>query len=140
MQFATNHLAPFLLSYELLPLLKQAQKARIVNVSSNSHYRGTMNFEDIGYKNQYNFFKVYAQSKLCNVLFSYYLSRLLAKDQITVNVLHPGLVKTNIGAKNTKWWESLAWSIWSSRGISVIDGAKTSIYLASSPEVECVTG
>ena len=140
MQFATNHLASFLLTYELLPLLKKAAIARIINVSSNSHYRGKIAFDNLYYKNQYHFFNVYAQSKLCNVLFTYALADKLKNTSITVNALHPGLVKTSIGTKNTKWWESLAWTLWSSIGISIQKGAKTSIYLASSNEVEKITG
>lgn len=140
MQFATNHLASFLLTYELLPLLKNAEKARIINVSSNSHYRGKIAFDNLYYKNKYHFFNVYAQSKLCNVLFTYALAEKLKNTSITVNALHPGLVKTSIGTKNVKWWESLAWTLWSRLGISIEDGAKTSIYLASSNEVANITG
>jgi NAD(P)-dependent dehydrogenase (short-subunit alcohol dehydrogenase family) len=140
MQFATNHLASFLLTYELLPLLKKAEKARIINVSSNSHYRGKVAFDNLYYKNHYHFFNVYAQSKLCNVLFTYALAEKLKNTSITVNAIHPGLVKTSIGTKNVKWWESLAWTLWSSIGISVAEGAKTSIYLASSTEVENISG
>lgn len=131
MQFATNHLAYFVLSFELLPLLQKSSDARIINVSSNSHYRGKIDFSNLYFKEKYKFAQVYAQSKLCNVLFTYKLADLLASQHITVNALHPGLVRTKIGTKNTKWWESLAWKLWSLRGISVEEGAKTSIYLAS---------
>lgn len=140
MQFATNHLAYFLLTYELLPLLKKSTNARIICVSSNSHYRGQLNFNNLYFKDSYSFFKAYAQSKLCNVLFTYKLARFLKPFSITVNVLHPGLVKTSIGTKQVKWWEALAWKIWSSRGISIEEGAKTSIYLATSNEVKNISG
>jgi NAD(P)-dependent dehydrogenase (short-subunit alcohol dehydrogenase family) len=140
MQFATNHLAYFLLTYELIPLLQKSTEARIINVSSNSHYRGKVDFNNLYFKNNYKFFDAYAQSKLCNVLFTYALAEKLKNSNITVNALHPGLVKTSIGTKNTKWWESLAWTLWSKLGISVADGAKTSNYLASSDEVKNTTG
>ncbi|MEI6311055.1 MAG: SDR family oxidoreductase [Bacteroidota bacterium] len=140
MQFATNHLAYFLFTYEMLPLLKKSTEARIICVSSNSHYRGQIDFNNLYFKNSYNFFKVYAQSKLCNVLFTYKLAELLKPLSITVNVLHPGLVKTLIGTKQVKWWEALAWKIWSIRGISIAEGAKTSIYLATSNEVKNTSG
>jgi NAD(P)-dependent dehydrogenase (short-subunit alcohol dehydrogenase family) len=115
MQFATNHLAYFLLTYELIPLLQKSTEARIINVSSNSHYRGKVDFNNLYFKNNYKFFDAYAQSKLCNVLFTYALAEKLKNSNITVNALHPGLVKTSIGTKNT-------------------------IYLASSDEVKNTTG
>jgi len=139
MQFATNHLAPFLLSGLLLPLLEKADRARIVNVSSISHFDGVMNQEDLNYERNYGWNKAYSQSKLCNVLFTYYLAEKLKSKGITVNCLHPGLVKTKIGNKSDTWWTSIGWSLMSMFGISVEAGAQTSIYLASSPEVKDLT-
>jgi NAD(P)-dependent dehydrogenase (short-subunit alcohol dehydrogenase family) len=140
MQFATNHLAPFLLTGLLLPLLKKAEAARIVNVSSDSHLSGKINKEDLNFEHNYGWLKAYGQSKLSNILFTYYLAEKLAHLGITVNCLHPGLVRTHIGNKSSTWWTSMGWTIWSMFGISVEAGARTSVYLASSPEVQGLSG
>ena len=85
--------------------------------------------------------RAYGQSKLANVLFTSELAERLTGTNVTVNCLHPGFVNTQIGHKNATWYSALFWSIATKLGaISVEDGAKTSIYLASSPEVKNVTG
>lgn len=140
MQFATNHLAYFLLTNELLPSLLKSKQGRIINVSSNSHYHGSIHFDDLFFEKKYSFFKAYAQSKLCNVFFTFRLASLLQHTHITVNALHPGLVRTHIGEKNTKWWEALAWKLWSMKGISQAEGARTSVYLASAADLSQQSG
>lgn len=138
---ATNHFAYFILTNELLPLVKKSDYARIVNVASGSHYQGKMDFESFTKEKGYFIMKAYAQSKLANVLFTYELAERLKGTQVTVNCLHPGFVKTEIGNKKTNWYSSLFWSLGTMLGgISVQDGAKTSVYLASSPEVKGVSG
>src|SRR2546421_1172199 len=94
--FATNHLAPFLLTNLLLALLKASAPARVVTVSSAAHSMGKINFEDLQSEQRYREIRVYNQSKLANVLFSYELARRLAGTGVTANVLEPGFVKTNM--------------------------------------------
>ena len=141
MTIATNHFAYFLLTNLLLDLIKKSDYARIVNVASGSHYSGKIDFESFTKDKGYFILKAYAQSKLANVLFTSELADRLMGTQITVNCLHPGFVKTDIGTKDTQWYSSFFWSL-ASRigGISVEAGAKTSVYLASSDDVKCVSG
>ena len=140
MQFAVNHLAPFLLTHLLLDILMQSALARIVNVSSHSHYRGKINFTDLYHTEKYWAMTVYEQSKLANVLFTYELDRILEDTGITVNALHPGVVDTTIGNTNSKGIVSFAWRVIRLFGITAVDGAKTSIYLATSDAVKDVSG
>jgi retinol dehydrogenase-12 len=137
---ATNHFAYFLLTMLLLDQVKKSDYARIINVSSDSHYEGKIDFESFTKKKWYFAIKAYAQSKLANVLFSNELAERLKGTQVTVNSLHPGGVKTDIGKKSGKWYAGLLWSLITWRAISIEEGAKTSVYLASSDEVKNVTG
>ena len=141
MTIATNHFGPFLLTNLLLPLIEKSSEGRIVNVSSRSHYRGKIDFESFTKEKGYFVMKAYEQSKLANVLFSAELAERLKSKNISVNSLHPGVVKTDIGKKGTPAYIRWFWSMFTFLGgISVEDGAKTSIYLASSDEVKNVTG
>jgi NAD(P)-dependent dehydrogenase (short-subunit alcohol dehydrogenase family) len=133
--FAVNHLSYFLITHLLYPLLALSENARIINLSSDSHFKGKMHFDDLGLKHNYHGLRSYAQSKLANVLFTYELDRLKPHQNIVVNAVQPGLVKTDIGLKNTKWWHALAWKIRRSAGVSSQQGAQTSVYLATSKEV-----
>jgi len=138
---ATNHFAYFLLTGLLLDLVKKSDYARIVNVSSDSHYRAKISIESFKSKKGYFVLKAYGQSKLANVLFTFELAEKLKGTPITVNCLHPGTVKTDIGKKGTSWYGTLVWSIASSvLGVSLEKGSRTSIYLASSEEVNGVSG
>jgi retinol dehydrogenase 12 len=141
MTIATNHFAYFLLTNLLLDLIKKAETGRIVNVASDSHYQGKIDFESFTADKGYFIMKAYGQSKLANVLFTQELAERLKGTNVTVNALHPGFVKTDIGTKDTNWYSSLLWTL-STRlfGITVADGAKTSVYLATSPEVDGITG
>lgn len=138
--FAVNHLGYFQLTHELYPLLQEAPSARIINVSSDSHYSGKIDLKNLSLKGRYNGLRSYAQSKLANVLFTYELDRRKLDSNISVNVLHPGLVITDIGVKNTLWWHGLIWKWRRNSGVTVAEGAQTSIYLATSDEVEGMTG
>ena len=137
--FAVNHLAYFLLARLLQPMLVASAPARIVNVASRAHSSGTLHFDDLMGARGYDGWKAYAQSKLANVVFTYELARRLAGTGVTVNCLHPGVVGTNIGHAGPSWIRF---------GIKLVrpflrspgEGAATTIYLASSPEVEGVTG
>lgn len=142
---ATNHFAHFLLTGLLLPKIQLAHSARIINVSSHSHYSapsGGIDFESIKTNKGYFIMKAYAQSKLANVLFTISLAEKLKAQSITVNSLHPGAIKTNIGNKpDMNWLHSLAWTVLQkTMGLSIEQGAKTSIYLASSDEVNNISG
>jgi retinol dehydrogenase 14 len=137
--FAVNHLAPFLLTSLLLDRLTASAPARIVTVSSGAHTTGTINFSDLQGERRYSGQQAYSQSKLANVMFTYELARRLEGTCVTATVLHPGVVRTGFAAENP----SPAWKAF----LPLIrlflktpeKGAATSIYLASSPEVEGVT-
>jgi len=139
--FALNHLAYFTLTEELLPLLKNAPKARIVCVSSNSHLQGKIDWDNLQGEKKYFIMSQYENTKLMNVLFVKELAGRLQGTNITVNALHPGVVKTRIGNKSQNSIVGFAWKAVSSlAGISEERGAATSVYLASSDEVEGVSG
>jgi NAD(P)-dependent dehydrogenase (short-subunit alcohol dehydrogenase family) len=137
--FAVNHLAYFLLTMLLLDCIKGSAPARIVNVASEAHRFGTINFDDLGGEQRYRMFGAYSQSKLANILFTYELARRLAGCGVKVNCLHPG---------------GIASGLWTNNGLlaqlimkaatpflkTPEQGARTIIYLASSDEVEDVTG
>ena len=139
--FALNHLAYFTLTRELLPLLQAAPHARIVCVSSNSHLKGKIEFDNLQGEKNYFIMSQYENTKLMNVLFVKELARRLQGTGITVNGLHPGVVKTKIGNKSKNLLFGTAWQLIAAvAGISEERGAATSVYLASSPEAEGVTG
>src|SRR5262249_61824050 len=93
--FAVNHLGYFLLTVELLDLLKSSTHARVVNVSSGAHWSAHIDFDDLNLENGYNGWKAYGQSKLANVLFTYELARRLIGTGVTANCMHPGVVGTD---------------------------------------------
>ena len=139
MTLAVNYLAPFLLTHLLLDVLKASAPARIVNISSNSHEAGYIKLENLQSKNPYGSMKVYGQAKLALVLFTYELARRLEGTGVTVNCLHPGFVATHFGQSDIGPAFRLLVKVIGSFGTSPEKGAKTSIYLASSPKVEGVT-
>jgi len=140
MTLAVNYLAPFLLTHLLLDVLKASAPARIVNVSSGSHKAGYIKLDNLQSKNPYGSMKVYGQAKLAVVLFTYELARHLEGTGVTVNCLHPGFVATHFGQRDAGPAFGLLVKVIGSFGTSPEKGAKTSIFLASSPEVEGVTG
>lgn len=140
MTFALNHMNYFLLTHLLLEPLQAAGKARVVNVSSAAHWGMRLDFDDLQREKSYQSWKVYGQSKLANLYFTYELARKLSPNSsITVNALHPGFVATNFGRSNGGIFDPL-FRLSQIAAISPEKGAQTSIYLASSPEVEGVTG
>jgi NAD(P)-dependent dehydrogenase (short-subunit alcohol dehydrogenase family) len=143
LSFALNHLAYFLLTNLLLDLLKstapEAGEARIVNVSSAAHMGSKIHFDDLQFQHGYRGMRVYSQSKLTNVLFTYELARRLAGSGVTTNALHPGFVASRF-ATNNGLLVKIGMSLMRFIAISPEEGAQTSIYLASSPEVKGVTG
>ena len=137
--FQVDYLSHFLLTNLLLGALKKGAPSRIVNVSSASHYGGHLNFADIQMKKGYGVMRAYSQAKLAQVLFTYELSRRLEGTGVTANCLHPGTVATNIW-KGSMGPFSFLGNISRLFLVSPQEGAETPVYLASSPEVDGVTG
>jgi NAD(P)-dependent dehydrogenase (short-subunit alcohol dehydrogenase family) len=137
--FAVNHLGYFLLTVELLDLLKSSAPARVVNVSSEAHRSARINLDDLNLENGYSGWKAYGQSKLANVLFTYELARRLEGAGVTANCMHPGVVGTGlfnkIGGLPGKFLR-----LFTPFMRTPEKGADTVIWLASSPEVEGITG
>lgn len=150
MTFALNHLGYFLLTELLLPVIKKtaiaddndSKEARIINVASNAHGGVTLNFDDLMYTRGYGGFPAYKRSKLANLLFTFELSRRLKAEGatgVTVNCLHPGFVRSGFGHNNNAFFSAIL-HLGQLFAISEEEGAKTMIYLATSPEVSGVTG
>lgn len=138
-QFAVNYLAPFVLTHLLLDRLRSGAPSRIVNVSSNVHHGASIDFEDLQHRKSYRPNQVYAETKLANIIFTYELARRLKGDGVTVNCLHPGVVATNMLAD----WMGIpraSRSTLRATAASPEKGARTSAFLATSPQVEGVTG
>jgi len=138
LQFAVNHLAPFLLTNLLLDALQRSPAGRIVNVSSIGHARGQIHFDDLQFEREFQPRQAYSQTKLANVLFTYVLARRLQDTSVTANVLHPGIVKTSLshdymGNPIFRFFEGFI-------AVSPEKGAATTIYLATSPEVAGISG
>ena len=137
--FATNHLAYMLMTRILLPALEKAPKARIVSVASDAHKGINMDFDDLMGEKRYQGWRIYGQSKLANILFTVELSKRLAGSHVTANSLHPGVIASNFGHDSGGL---VAFGVKLIRPFlkSPEDGAKTTIFLASDPSVEGVTG
>jgi retinol dehydrogenase 14 len=131
--FATNHLGPFLLTNLLLPMLTASAPARIVTVSSGAQAMGKIDFDDLLGVRSYGEIRVYNASKLANILFTYELGRRIGGSGVTANAVEPGFVKTNLKVP-------FPFSVFSFMRGKAVDGAKPTIFLASSPEVEGVSG
>jgi len=141
--FAINHLGPFLLTDLLRPRLVESAPARIVNVASTAHNfaRRGMVFDDLMAERSYKQMEVYGRSKLANILFTTELADRLAGTGVTVNCLHPGSVATGY-ARDGDATGFLAWGVKVIAPLSLTpeQGARTSVYLCSSPDVDGVTG
>jgi NAD(P)-dependent dehydrogenase (short-subunit alcohol dehydrogenase family) len=140
MTFALNHLNYFLLTNLLIDLLKVSAPARVVNVASGLHRGATLDFDNLQGEQNYAGFRAYGQSKLANIIFTYELARRLEKSGVTVNAVHPGYVNTGLSHNNGFFFRIFAKLSARLFGRKPEVGALTSIYLASSPEVEGVTG
>jgi NAD(P)-dependent dehydrogenase (short-subunit alcohol dehydrogenase family) len=130
MTFAVNHLAHFLLTVELLDLMRASAPARVVTVSSMTHAHGRLDFADPTAARRYDAYEAYATSKLANVLFTRALAERLAGTAVTANALHPGVVATKL----------LRAGFAGAGGVGTREGAATSVYLAAAPEVAGVSG
>jgi len=138
MTLALNHLSPFLLTNLLMDRLEASKPARVITVSSGAHWTGHINPDTLNGYRGFRGWRAYSQSKLMNILFTRELARRVG-DGITANCLHPGFVATNF-AKNNGLIFRLIMPLVDLTAISPEQGAKTSIYLASSPEVANITG
>jgi NAD(P)-dependent dehydrogenase (short-subunit alcohol dehydrogenase family) len=140
---AVNHLAPFLLTTRLLDTLAASAPARVVNVTSGAHVVGRMDFDDLELARVYRPFRAYARSKLANIMFTNELARRLAGTGVTANAVHPGLLRTGIGAKGGRL-TGLGWALimlrWRSSLVEPEQAAQALVHLACSPDVDGVTG
>lgn len=137
--FQTNHLGYFLTTHLLLPLLRAAGSARIVNVASTAHRGQALDFDDLDSARSFSPLGTYGRSKLCNVYFTYELAARLRGASITANCLHPGVVGTDFGQKERGVFRALV-RLARPFMLSPAAGAATQIHLAMSPDVEGVTG
>ncbi|MBA3345756.1 MAG: SDR family oxidoreductase [Gemmatimonadales bacterium] len=138
-QFALNHLAYFLLTDLLLEPLRAGAPSRVVSVSSGAHFGATMDFDDLQSERSYSPGRVYAMTKLANILFTRELARRVQQSGITANCLHPGVVATKLLADYMNV-PLVGGAMARTFGAKPERGAQTIIYLASSPEVNGVTG
>jgi len=135
--FGVNHLGHFLLVHELLDLLRASAPARIVVVSSNEHYRGRMGWDDLEFEHRrYGGVTAYRQSKLANVLFANALARRLAGSGVTANSLHPGVVATGL----SRDYPAVLVKIINLVLLTPEKGARTTLHVATAPELADVTG
>ena len=135
LQFAVNHLAPFLFTHLLMPLLLASPAGRVVTVSSGSHYRTGIWWNDVMHRRNYQCLHAYKQSKLANVLFSAEFNRRMVGTSVRAYAADPGLVNTQIGLKGTSGIERWVWRRRMARGTTPQRGAETIVYLAANPAV-----
>jgi NAD(P)-dependent dehydrogenase (short-subunit alcohol dehydrogenase family) len=136
---AINHLAPFLLTNLLIERLEQSAPSRVITVSSEAQRWGNVDFEDMQSRRKYRGFPVYGMTKLANIMFTYELAERLSGTGVTANCLHPGSVGTNFG-QNNRGPMALFFRTFKPFMRSPEQGADTLIWLASSPEVEGLSG
>ena len=138
--FAVNYLSAFLLTNLLLDLLEKSAPARVVNVASNGHYGGTLDFDDLGFEQGYQIMRAYSRSKLAEVLFTRELARRLTGTGVTANCVHPGAVATKIWDRAPAFTQPFFAVAKRIAMISPAAGAETIVYLAASPEVAQQSG
>ncbi len=137
--FAVNHLGYFLFTNLLIASLEAAPAARVINVSSVAHRFYSVDFENLQHEIGFSPLKAYGRSKACNLLFTYELARRLESSSVIVNAVHPGIVRTGLGANNARTWDVVK-GLGSPFMRSVRSGADTIVYLATDPAVAGVTG
>jgi retinol dehydrogenase 14 len=138
--FAVNHLAAFLLTNLLLDRLKASAPARVVTVSSGAQSMGRIDFDDLEGACNYSGQRAYSQSKLASVMFTFELARRLEGTGVTATAVHPGVVRTNFGAEDQAWFFTVVSGLVRPFLKTPAQGAQTSIFLASSPDVDGATG
>ena len=138
--FALNHLAPFLLTNLLLDRLKASAPARVVTVSSGAQSMGRIAFDDLQGARNYSGQRAYNQSKLANVMFTNELARRLEGTGVTATSVHPGVVRTNFGAEDQAWFFTVISRVVRPLLKTPALGAQTPIYLASSPDMDGISG
>ncbi len=138
---AVNYFAPFAMTLELLPSLRRADHARIVNVTSNSYAIARLDFDDLTFERFYWPLGPYSASKLGNIYFTRELARRLEGANITVNAVHPGLIFTNLGLGNNPGrTKKLLGPIWGLFAKDESEGHEGPVYAATSPELDGVSG
>ncbi len=140
LQFGVNHLGHFLLTNRLLDIMIASAPARIINVSSGAHKIGHIHIKDVNLSKNYTAWRAYAQSKLANILFTYELADRLKGRGVTANCLHPGAVATAMGINRDTGFGTFITRILKPFFQTPEKGAQTAVYLATSPDVEGVTG
>ena len=140
MTFALNHLGYFLLTGLLLESLKAGGSGRIVNVASEAHRSGRMDFDDPQATKRYRGWRAYSQSKLANILFTYRLAALLEGTPVTANCLHPGFVASNLGQDNGWLFATMLKVLMRFSAIDVEAGARTSVHVATGADIAGVSG
>lgn len=136
-QWAVNYLAPFRMTLELLPLLQAAPAARVVTVSSGSHYGARMHWDDLQMRRCYNGLRAYGQTKLANILFTLELNRRLGtQSSVHAYAADPGLVKTDIGLKGSPGIVRWVWGLRRSGGISPGESASGIVKLLNEPSIQ----
>ncbi len=141
--FAVNHLSYFLLTALLLDTLKASAPARIINVASDAHRGKSIDFDDLQCERRFASYRRYGESKLANIMFTYELARRIEGTGVTANCLHPGFVGSGFGAGNPGMLgRAMGVLLLAARPFarSPEKGARTSIYLASAPELSDVSG
>jgi len=137
---ATNYLGPFKLTHNLLPMLREKPPSRIINIGSGMHKTGKINWDDLQSEKNYKSMQVYATTKLMLTTYTYALAERLQDTGITANIAEPGFVATNLGANMGGFWDKLSFTLVRPLQISAEKGAETSIWAATDPELEQVTG
>ena len=140
MTFAVNYLGPFLLTLELLPLLKASAPSRVINLSSGMHGTGKIDFDDLQSEKGYRGMQAYAKAKLMTTTITYEWARRLEGTGVAVNAVEPGFVATNLGRNSGSLLSSIMFGLVRPIQISPRKGAETSVYVATSDDLEGVTG
>lgn len=140
MTLAVNYLAPFLLTHELLPLLKESSPSRVINLSSGLHKSAKLDLDDLQSESSYKSMNVYRNAKLMVIMHTYELARRLKDTGVTVNVVLPGFVATNLGRNTGSVMSRIMFGMMKPFQLSAKEGAETSVYVSSSPDVEGITG
>lgn len=138
--FALDYLAPFLLTHELLPVLKRTAPSRVINLSSGLHKSARIDLDDLQSESSYKSMDAYKNAKLMLIMHTYEIARRLKDADVAVNVVLPGFVATNLGRSSNSVMSRIMFGMMKPFQLSPKDGAETSVYVASSPEVEGVTG